>query len=101
MIKVYTNQNIALVGAMRSYLEENNIASVYRNEFSSSVIGEIPFFDVWPELWVGDEDSKKAVELIELLQQKSTVGPDWFCKSCKEPNPNNFEICWQCEKSST
>lgn len=100
MKKVYTNQNIALAGAMKSYLEENDIASVYRNEFSSSVMGEVPFFDVWPELWVDDHDSEGAIELLKLLQEKQIIGPDWFCKICKESNPSNFEICWQCEKSN-
>ena len=101
MKKVYTNQNIALVGTMRSYLEENNIASVYRNEFSSSVMGEVPIFDVWPELWVSDEVSEQAVELLKLLQKKSILRSDWFCKSCKESNPSTFEICWQCKQSSS
>lgn len=82
MRKVYTNQNIALVGAMRSYLEENNIYGEYRNEFSSSVMGEVAFFDVWPELWVADGESERAVELLELLQHKPITGSDWFCKSC-------------------
>ena len=86
---------------MRSYLEQNDITSIYRNEFSSSVMGEVPVFDVWPELWVSDDDSEQAVELLKLLQEKSIVGPDWFCNFCKEPNPSNFQICWQCEQSSS
>jgi hypothetical protein len=95
--KVFTNQNIAVVGAVRAYLEDNDIRSQMRNEFSSSVMGEVAFFDVWPELWVDDDLSAWAIELISDVQQQENKGPDWSCLQCQEPNPVNFEICWQCE----
>ena len=72
MQKVYTNQNIALVGAARSYLEQNDIVSQMRNEFSSSVMGEVAFFDVWPELWVADEEAERASKLLTDLQTVNT-----------------------------
>lgn len=96
MKKVYTNQNIALVGATKSYLEENNIASQIRNEFSSGVMGDMPFTDVWPELWVANDDHTQARQLIDALQQHTVDGPEWFCRQCKETNPGTFEVCWQC-----
>ena len=97
MQKVFTNSNIAVVGAVRAYLEDSDIRSQMRNEFSSSVMGEVPFFDVWPELWVADDLSARALELISDVQQQKNKGPDWLCLQCQELNPVNFEICWQCE----
>ena len=96
MQKVYTDQNIALVGAMRSYLAEHGIPSQLRNEFSSSVMGEIAFFDVWPELWVNLSDSQQAIKLLSEIKHTVPSGPDWLCTHCDETNPGTFEICWQC-----
>lgn len=97
--KVFTHENIAIVGTMRSYLEEKAIACELRNEFSSGVVGDIPFFDAWPELWVANEDYPLALELISEVQQKASSGADWLCHHCKESNPANFEVCWQCSSS--
>lgn len=96
MKQVFTNQNIALVGAMRSYLAEHGIDSQMRNEYSSSVMGEIAFFDVWPELWVRDVDAYRANQLLDKMQHDVPDGPDWVCHNCEESNPGTFEICWQC-----
>ena len=96
MKKVYTNQNIAMVGAVRSYLAEHGIVSQLRNEFSSGVMGEISFFEVWPELWVDDLDYFQAQHLVKELDQETPSGPDWKCEHCGEENPGSFEICWQC-----
>lgn len=99
MQKVFTNQNLAIVGAVRAHLDENGINSQMRNEFSSSVMGEVPFFDVWPELWVVDQLSEQAIDLVLDIQNKENKGPDWLCPQCQESNPVNFEICWQCESA--
>lgn len=95
MQKVFTNQNIAIVGAVRSYLETNGTSTWLRNEFSSSVVGEVAF-DVWPEIWVHDEQYPQALTLVKDIQSKNISGPDWLCAECREPNPVNFELCWQC-----
>lgn len=98
MQKVFTDQNIALVGAMRSYLAEHGITGHLRNEYSSSVMGEIAFFDVWPELWVSANDYAKSKELLDEVNQSVPSGPDWKCRHCSETNPGTFEICWDCQK---
>jgi len=98
MQKVFTDQSIALVGAMRSYLAEHGIDSQLRNEYSSSVMGEIAFFDVWPELWVRTSDYAKSVELLDNVKQNVPNGPDWQCRHCGEANPGTFEICWDCSE---
>jgi len=99
MKKVYSNENIAFAGAVRSYLEENNIVCELRNEFTSSVMGEVSAFDIWPEVWVRDDQLKQAQEIVSTMQHKDTEGPDWLCQQCKESNPINFEVCWQCNNS--
>ena len=97
MRKVYTNQSIALAGAMRSYLQEQQIESEVRNEYSVGALGDLPFFDAWPELWVADESYFKATKLLGELEQQTSHKPEWFCQKCQELNPGNFEICWNCQ----
>jgi len=99
VVNVFTNQNIALVGSVRSYLEENGIACQLRNEYSSSVMGEVSFFLVWPELWVSQDNALRASELIKDLDRPERNGPEWRCRNCAEANPGTFDICWQCTKS--
>lgn len=99
MQKVYTNENIALVGNIKSFLEHQGYACILKNEFSSSVMGEVAFFEVWPELWILDDT--KYHEVIALLEDKyespTTHNIDWHCPKCAEQNTGSFEICWQCQ----
>ena len=96
MPKVFTDQNIASVGSIKSYLESHDIKCQLRNEYSSSVMGEVAFFDVWPEVWVTDKDALRAKELVAEMRQATPNGPAWICQDCQESNPGTFEICWQC-----
>jgi hypothetical protein len=96
VIKVFSADNIVEVGLMRSLLEQHDIASELRNHHSSSLMGEVPFTSVWPELWVDQSKADRASQLIADLQREDVSGPDWICGKCKEDNPANFDICWQC-----
>jgi len=46
-------------------------------------------------------------EVIDLLRRRASgerismadsprERPEWTCRSCEEPNPGQFEICWNC-----
>jgi hypothetical protein len=94
--KVFSADNIVEVGLMRNLLEQNDIASELRNHHSSSLMGEVPFTSVWPELWVAQGESDQALKLIAEVKRDHLSGPDWTCAKCKEDNPVNFDICWQC-----
>jgi len=100
MQQVFTDQNIAIVGSIKSYLEGYGLSCQLRNEYSSSVMGEVAFFDVWPEVWVADTDVVKAKQLVAKMRQPIPAGPDWNCRHCQESNPGSFEICWQCGEAS-
>ena len=59
-------------------------------------MGEVAFFDVWPELWVSDENAIAAEELLSAMQQSPVERDQWDCQGCKESNPGTFGSCWQC-----
>ena len=46
-------------------LEQAGIRCMIKNQRSSSLAGEIPFTEVFPKLWVQDEDYDRARRLLE------------------------------------
>jgi len=96
MKKVYTDQNITLVANVKNIVEEAGLDCVLRNEFISGGMGELPYVDVWPELWVvEDSDYERACALIKDAFSERP-GVEWVCRSCHERNDGSFEICWNC-----
>lgn len=77
MIKVFEDFNYILVGQMQSLLESNGIRTFMRNEFGSTVAGELPFVEVVPQLFVlEDRDEEPARRLIESCMGESCPGEE-------------------------
>ena len=65
MIKVFEDLDFMLVGPVQSLLESNGIETFLKNEFGSSVVGELPFVEVVPQLYILEaKDLQQALELI-------------------------------------
>lgn len=52
MKKVFVSQNLIEVEMRKERLEQAGIRCMIKNQRSSSLAGEIPFTEVFPELWV-------------------------------------------------
>lgn len=98
MQKVHAAESILLIAHLRNVLESAGIRCLLRNERLGSVLGEIPFLECWPELWVErDGDAARARQLIrEHLQPPAHRGPDWTCPACGERLEAQFAECWRC-----
>ena len=97
MIKVFEDFNFSRVGQMQSLLESNGIRTFLKNEFGSSVVGELPFVEVVPQLFVLEEkDVDQAMELLSGEQEGGSPSPDWTCCSCKTVVDGHFAACWNC-----
>jgi hypothetical protein len=97
MIKVFEDFSYSLVGQMQSLLESHGIQTFMRNEFGSSVIGELPFVEVIPQLFVlEDRDESAARRLIASGLPAQTAATDWTCSGCGEEIEGSFESCWNC-----
>jgi rubrerythrin len=100
MKKVYESLSFHKVGHYRSMLEEAGIECSIRNLGAAGVMGEVPFVEVYPELWVTeDADEPRALALIEHHRQEITAAaglPEWTCGECGELVPGTFETCWNC-----
>lgn len=98
MKKVTSRDSIVLINHYRNLLASEGIETIIRNEHMGSVMGEIPFQEVWPELWVkNDLDHDRAKQLIDadnVLEESS--GTPWRCSNCGEENEPQFAACWSC-----
>ena len=69
MIKVFEDFDIILVGYYQSVLEANDIQTFMKNQFGTGGLGELPFVEVVPQLYVLNEaDAPRAIEMLEALQ---------------------------------
>ena len=97
MKKVATASTVLMINHYRNILVAEGIACHIRNDQLNQVLGEVPFTEVWPELWVeNDLDYDRAKQLLdEAIIQESPKRP-WRCKQCGEENEGQFAACWNC-----
>ena len=97
---VFENIDFTIVGHLQSLLEAEGIKTAIRNEGGAGAAGELPFQQVYPELWVlnnGDEErAKEIVREFRKEAQEVQVAPDWTCPVCKEHVEGVFSECWNC-----
>ena len=98
MKKVISADSIITISHYRNILESEGIAAFLRNQNLGSIIGEMPFQEVWPELWVeNDLDYDRAVELISgAALAAETPSHGWRCSRCGNDNEAQFAQCWNC-----
>ena len=97
MIKVYENFDITQVGAMQSILESNGIRTHIKNYYSAGALGELPFVEICPQLYVLEEsDVPRAKRLLQVDQPEGEKASDWVCPKCETENEGQFQGCWNC-----
>jgi len=97
VIKVFEDFNFSRVGQMQSLLESHGIRTFLRNEYGSSVVGELPFVEVVPQLFVLEQkDVERAKELLSLDLPVGQPAPDWTCPDCGAEVEGSFACCWKC-----
>lgn len=97
MRRVFRSEFLAEVGHCRNLLEQAGIRCVIRNDKLSGGLGEIPFLECLPELWVlDDSDFDAARALIEDQNSMPSSARAWRCERCRESNEPQFAVCWQC-----
>ncbi len=70
MKKVYTSTSLMECSLRKTFLESNGIRCLIRNELLAPLAGGIPAPEVWPELWVLDDDRiEEAVQLLDVDEQ--------------------------------
>jgi len=75
---------------LRAMLEGEGIACLLRNEELFAALGEIPFLECLPELWVVDD---------EVYPRARVLLDGWLstdAESCGEHLEGQFGACWKC-----
>jgi len=97
MKKLTSSESLITIHHFKNVLESEGIASQIKNEHLGSIVGEMPFVEVWPELWVvNDLDFDRAKQLIDAAITEESPGTFWRCKKCGEENEGQFAACWNC-----
>ena len=98
MIKVYEHFDFSRVGQMQSLLESHGIGTFIRNQYGSSVMGEVPFVEVVPQLYVlRERDVGRAKVLLQLDMPAEDRAGDWVCPRCGIDVEGQFDRCWKCD----
>lgn len=62
----------------------------------AGALGEVPFMQAQPEIWVDDDaQAPRAREALAGLRD-APLREEKPCPACGETNPGNFMSCWQC-----
>jgi len=98
MRKVFSSNEVSETALVRDSLVHDGLDVVVQNEHSGT--SAVPAFRPPAEIWVKhDNDYERArqivAETIATLDRKSEA-PPWVCPSCREENPQSFEVCWNC-----
>ena len=97
MRKLYTADNIVEASLIKLMLKNHGIGSTVRNETLQSGIGELPFIETWPEVWIAMPwDWDLALNLVMDFKRENELA-DWNCPNCDELNPGTFQLCWLCK----
>jgi Putative prokaryotic signal transducing protein len=98
MKKVTSTDSLVTISHYRNLLESEGIAAFIRNEHLGGILGEMPFQEVWPELWVkNDLDLDRAKQLIDATITEESPTESWHCPHCGAVNEGQFAACWQCQ----
>ena len=97
MRKVHTAPSLVEIAHLRNLLEAEGIGCQIRNDRLAGVMGEIPFVECWPELWVQRPgDALRARGLIDIALRPSPEAEPWKCARCGEQIEGQFAACWNC-----
>jgi hypothetical protein len=100
--RVFATTVLADVGHLKNLLEQDGIGCFIKHEQLSGGLGDLPFLDCQPELWVyADGDVPRAETLITEALRAAPMhgGTPWTCKHCGEANDPQFAVCWRCGAS--
>ncbi len=96
MKKLFVSQSLVEVEALKEVLEAAGIRCMIKNRQGSSLAGEVPFAEVFPELWVNDEDEASANDVLAAREEAMPGRSEWRCAGCGERHAGTFTACWKC-----
>ncbi len=97
MVRIYSAANLPEAYLLLGLLAEAGIRARVLNEYAQGGMGEIPFPNACPEIWVEREgDRERALAIVRDYERRSNELQSVDCGACGEENPSSFETCWRC-----
>ncbi len=96
MILIHQAHNIQQANLILHHLEQHGLKAIILNQYTQGALGELPFTQSYPEIWVEEIIKDKAEQLIKAFEQLPINDNTVVCGNCNELNPENFETCWSC-----
>lgn len=88
--------NIVLAHHWANVLRAAGIPCEVRNTALVGAMGEIPFLEAAPQLWVHHTlDLTRARIVLDELREPPS-GTPWDCTACGEAIEPQFGACWKC-----
>ncbi|MFO1407589.1 MAG: DUF2007 domain-containing protein [Steroidobacteraceae bacterium] len=102
MRRVHSAESVLEVAHLRNLLEHEGIECFVLHDRLAGALGEIPFVECWPELWVREDGQERhARRLIERALAPGDRGEPWTCDRCGERIEAQFSECWNCAGAGT
>ena len=96
-LHTFTLTDRAQAGLLKELLAREGVECIIRNEQLFAALGEIPFLECFPELWVVDDDVwPRARTLVDNWLKEDVNLCDWVCRKCGERLEGQFGACWKC-----
>ena len=96
-LHTFNHAEPALAGMFRELLQREGVNCLLRNEELFAGLGEIPFTECYPELWVVDDELfTRASSLLKQFMASESASTPWTCSQCGEQLEGQFNSCWKC-----
>ena len=96
MKRLYQAGDLSEAYLIADLLRQDAVEVRIMNEHARGGMGDLPFAETYPELWlVRERDWTHAQQILEAFHNARHAVPV-KCPTCREENPGNFETCWQC-----
>jgi hypothetical protein len=99
MKRVWSGASLPDTAHLENLLELAGIDCFIKHRELVSALGDLPFVDCSPELWVlrDDQAGRAAVVIREALRpERGPRAAPWHCRHCGEDNEAQFAACWSC-----
>lgn len=99
---IHTTEDLIYLYHLKNLLETAGVESLIKNDRLSTLSGEIPMTNCWPELWIVDDSklelANKVIDEVNvpLVTEKGYEKETWVCDKCGEIHSVQFSDCWNC-----
>lgn len=97
MLRIYGAADLPDAHIVLGLLHQAGIEARVLNQHARGGLGDLPFGEVYPEVWIdNDGDRERARQIVEAYQAKAVDAGVRHCPNCGEESPGNFDQCWNC-----